>query len=73
MNLNALCHCVVRVNAELSLNSLAVQVSPSICSSFVFDCVAQDSGKVLPAAMAIVLKANGEPKLCKTDEIGEVR
>ncbi|KAI6229075.1 DMAP-interaction domain-containing protein [Aphelenchoides fujianensis] len=56
LNLNALCHCVVRVNTELSLNSLAVQ----------------DSGKVLPAAMAVVLKANGEPKLCKTDEIGEI-
>ncbi|KAI6216684.1 DMAP-interaction domain-containing protein [Aphelenchoides besseyi] len=55
LNLNALSHCVVRVNNEMSLNSLAVQ----------------DSGKVLPGAMAVVLKMN-EPKLCKTDEIGEI-
>lgn len=56
LSMSALSHSVVRVNNEVSLNSLAVQ----------------DAGKIIPAGQAIVVKLNGEPKLCKTDEVGEI-
>jgi hypothetical protein len=56
LSMAALSHSVVRVNNEPSLNSLAVQ----------------DAGKVIVAGQAIVTKLNGETKLCKTDEIGEI-
>lgn len=56
LSMQALSNSVVRVNNEPSLNSLAVQ----------------DAGKIIPAGQAIVIKLNGEPKLCKTDEIGEI-
>jgi acyl-CoA synthetase (AMP-forming)/AMP-acid ligase II len=56
LSMSALSNCVVRVNNEMSLNSLAVQ----------------DAGKIIPGGQAIVVKLNGEPKLCKTDEVGEI-
>lgn len=32
----------------------------------------KDAGKLLPSSQAIVIKLNGDPKLAKTDEVGEI-
>jgi hypothetical protein len=54
--MSALSHSVVRVDNENSLTSLTLQ----------------DAGQVLPGGVAVVVKLNGPPKLCKADEIGEI-
>lgn len=56
LSLLALSHSVVRIDQENSLTSLTLQ----------------DAGNVLPGGAAIVVKMSGPPKLCKTDEIGEI-
>ena len=47
---------MVRVDQENSLTSLTLQ----------------DCGQVLPGATLIVLKVEGAPVVCKTDEVGEI-
>lgn len=54
--MSALSFNVVRVDQENSLTSLTVQ----------------DSGQIVPGGLAVVIKPTGPPKLCKTDEIGEI-
>ncbi|CAD5208915.1 unnamed protein product [Bursaphelenchus xylophilus] len=56
LSMTALSHSVVRVNPQNSLNSLTLQ----------------DSGTVIPGGMAVVVKMNGAPKVCRTDEVGEI-
>uniref|UniRef100_A0A915MRI9 AMP-dependent synthetase/ligase domain-containing protein n=1 Tax=Meloidogyne javanica TaxID=6303 RepID=A0A915MRI9_MELJA len=56
LSMLALSHCVVRLEPENSINSLAIQ----------------DTGQVIPGGMAVVVKLNGPPSLCRSDEIGEI-
>ena len=56
LSMSALSYNVVRVDQENSLTSLTVQ----------------DSGQIVPGGLAVVVKSSGSPKLCKTDEIGEI-
>nr|CAD2186582.1 unnamed protein product [Meloidogyne enterolobii] len=56
LSMLALSHCVVRLEPENSINSLAIQ----------------DTGQVIPGGMAVVVKLNGPPNLCRSDEIGEI-
>uniref|UniRef100_A0A1I8B4H9 AMP-dependent synthetase/ligase domain-containing protein n=1 Tax=Meloidogyne hapla TaxID=6305 RepID=A0A1I8B4H9_MELHA len=56
LSMLALSHCVVRLEPENSINSLALQ----------------DTGQVIPGGMAVVVKLNGPPRLCRSDEIGEI-
>ncbi|GAV07859.1 hypothetical protein RvY_17644-2 [Ramazzottius varieornatus] len=56
LSMSALSYGVIRVDHENSLTSLTLQ----------------DSGKVLPDGSLLVLKIDGPPYLCKTDEIGEI-
>jgi len=54
--MSALSYGVIRVDQENSLTSLTLQ----------------DCGHILPSATAAVVKINGPPILCKTDEVGEI-
>ncbi|KAL7012146.1 hypothetical protein ACKWTF_014657 [Chironomus riparius] len=56
LSMAALSHGVVRVDSEDSLTSLTLQ----------------DCGQVMPGASMIVVKPEGPPILCKTDEVGEI-
>lgn len=52
----ALSHGVVRVDSEDSLTSLTLQ----------------DCGQVMPGASMVVVRSEGAPILCKTDQVGEI-
>jgi acyl-CoA synthetase (AMP-forming)/AMP-acid ligase II len=54
--MHALSYGVVRVDQDNSLTSLTIQ----------------DVGHVLPGAIIGIVKIDGPPLLCQTDEIGEV-
>ena len=54
--MSGLSHGVVRVDQENSLTSLTLQ----------------DCGQVLPGATLVVVKVEGQPQICKTDEVGEI-
>ena len=56
LSMSALSHGVIRVDQENSLTSLTLQ----------------DCGHILPETTAAVVKLNGSPYLCKTDEVGEI-
>ncbi len=56
LSMHALSYGVVRVDQDNSLTSLTIQ----------------DVGHVLPAAIIGIVKIDGPPLLCQTDEIGEV-
>ncbi|XP_071149893.1 disco-interacting protein 2 homolog C-like isoform X1 [Mytilus edulis] len=56
LSMLGLSHGVVRVDSENSLTSLTLQ----------------DCGQVMPGAVMIVIKVDGLPYLCKTDEVGEL-
>ena len=54
--MSGLSHGVVRVDQENSLTSLTLQ----------------DCGQVLPGSTLVVVKIEGPPQVCKTDEVGEI-
>lgn len=56
LSMAALSHGVVRVDSEDSLTSLTLQ----------------DCGQVMPATTMIVIRSEGPPVLCKTDQVGEI-
>ncbi|XP_039963154.1 disco-interacting protein 2 isoform X1 [Bactrocera tryoni] len=56
LSMAALSHGVVRVDSEDSLTSLTLQ----------------DCGQVMPAAQMVVVRSEGLPVLCKTDQVGEI-
>ncbi|XP_052812810.1 disco-interacting protein 2 homolog C-like isoform X3 [Mya arenaria] len=56
LSMQGLSHGVVRVDTENSLTSLTLQ----------------DCGQVMPGATMVVVKVEGSPYLCKTDEVGEL-
>ncbi|XP_055385632.1 disco-interacting protein 2 isoform X7 [Condylostylus longicornis] len=56
LSMAALSHGVVRVDSEDSLTSLTLQ----------------DCGQVMPAAQMVVVRSDGPPVLCKTDQVGEI-
>ncbi|XP_037935929.1 disco-interacting protein 2 isoform X2 [Teleopsis dalmanni] len=56
LSMAALSHGVVRVDSEDSLTSLTLQ----------------DCGQVMPAAQMVVVRSEGIPVLCKTDQVGEI-
>ncbi|CAB4006128.1 disco-interacting 2-like isoform X1 [Paramuricea clavata] len=56
LSLNGLSYGVVRVDKEGSVTSLTLQ----------------DCGTVPPGVKIVVVKPDGPPKLCKTDEVGEL-
>lgn len=56
LSMAALSHGVVRVDSEDSLTSLTLQ----------------DCGQVMPAANMVVVRSEGIPVLCKTDQVGEI-
>ncbi|XP_048202013.1 disco-interacting protein 2 homolog A isoform X4 [Perognathus longimembris pacificus] len=56
LSMNGLSYGVIRVDTEEKLSVLTVQ----------------DVGQVMPGASACVVKVEGTPYLCKTDEVGEV-
>ncbi|CAH1788578.1 unnamed protein product [Owenia fusiformis] len=56
LSMQGLSHGVVRVDSENSLTSLTLQ----------------DCGQVMPGAEMVVIKIDGDPMLCKTDEVGEL-
>ncbi|XP_067935039.1 disco-interacting protein 2 homolog C-like isoform X2 [Watersipora subatra] len=56
LSMQGLSYGVVRVEDENSLMSLTLQ----------------DCGQVLPGANMVVVKIEGDPQLCKTDEVGEL-
>ncbi|KAK8393475.1 hypothetical protein O3P69_006655 [Scylla paramamosain] len=56
LSMQGLSYGVVRVDQENSLTSLTLQ----------------DCGQVLPGAMIIVVKLEGQPFVCRTDEVGEI-
>ncbi|XP_037031677.1 disco-interacting protein 2 isoform X5 [Bradysia coprophila] len=56
LSMAALSHGVVRVDSEDSLTSLTLQ----------------DCGQVMPAANMVVVRSEGVPVLCKTDQVGEI-
>ncbi|KAK2187914.1 hypothetical protein NP493_150g01040 [Ridgeia piscesae] len=56
LSMHALSYGVVRVDSENNLTSLTLQ----------------DCGQVLPGGTMNVVKLNGPPQLCKTDEVGEL-
>lgn len=56
LSMAALSHGVVRVDSEDSLTSLTLQ----------------DCGQVMPAAQMVVVRSEGSPILCKTDQVGEI-
>lgn len=56
LSMSGLSHGVVRVDQENSLTSLTLQ----------------DCGQVLPGATLVVVRVEGIPQICKTDEVGEI-
>lgn len=56
LSMAALSHGVVRVDSEDSLTSLTLQ----------------DCGQVMPGANMVVVRSDGSPVLCKTDQVGEI-
>ncbi|XP_047419626.1 disco-interacting protein 2 homolog A isoform X11 [Sciurus carolinensis] len=56
LSMHGLSHGVVRVDTEEKLSVLTVQ----------------DVGQVMPGASVCVVKVDGTPYLCKTDEVGEI-
>ncbi|XP_039672068.1 disco-interacting protein 2 homolog C [Perca fluviatilis] len=56
LSMQGLSHGVIRVDSEEKLSVLTLQ----------------DVGSVMPGGMMCVVKAEGVPQLCKTDEIGEL-
>ncbi|XP_037779846.1 disco-interacting protein 2 homolog C-like isoform X1 [Penaeus monodon] len=56
LSMQGLSYGVVRVDQENSLTSLTLQ----------------DCGQVLPGAMIVVIKLDGQPYVCRTDEVGEI-
>ena len=56
LSMQGLSFGVVRVDQENSLTSLTLQ----------------DCGQVLPGAMIVVVKLEGTPHVCRTDEVGEI-
>uniref|UniRef100_A0A8C8HSM4 DMAP1-binding domain-containing protein n=1 Tax=Oncorhynchus tshawytscha TaxID=74940 RepID=A0A8C8HSM4_ONCTS len=56
LSMGGLSHGVIRVNAEDKNSALTVQ----------------DVGHVIPGALMCIVKPEGPPQLCKTDEIGEI-
>ena len=54
--MGGLSYGVVRVDQENSLTSLTLQ----------------DCGQVLPGALIVIIKCEGSPIVCKTDEVGEI-
>ncbi|CAJ0561971.1 unnamed protein product, partial [Mesorhabditis spiculigera] len=56
LSMSALSHGVVRVEQENALNSLTLQ----------------DAGHVIPGGSVVVVKQSGSPRLCRSDEVGEI-
>ncbi|KAG7217906.1 hypothetical protein INR49_020780, partial [Caranx melampygus] len=56
LSMGGLSHGVIRVNTEDKNSALTVQ----------------DVGHVMPGALMCIIKPDGPPQLCKTDEIGEI-
>ncbi|KAL3276187.1 hypothetical protein HHI36_020905 [Cryptolaemus montrouzieri] len=56
LSMQGLSYGVVRVDQENSLTSLTLQ----------------DCGQVMPGCVVVVIKMEGPPYLCKTDEVGEI-
>ncbi|XP_073163049.1 disco-interacting protein 2 homolog A isoform X15 [Lepidochelys kempii] len=56
LSMNCLSYSVIRVDTEEKLSVLTVQ----------------DVGQVMPGANVCVVKVDGTPYLCKTDEVGEI-
>ncbi|XP_076064398.1 disco-interacting protein 2 isoform X2 [Oratosquilla oratoria] len=56
LSMHGLSYGVVRVDQENSLTSLTLQ----------------DCGQVLPGSMIVVVKMDGAPYVCRTDEVGEI-
>ncbi|XP_047642560.1 disco-interacting protein 2 homolog B isoform X4 [Phacochoerus africanus] len=56
LSMNGLSYGVIRVNTEDKNSALTVQ----------------DVGHVMPGGMMCIVKPDGPPQLCKTDEIGEI-
>uniref|UniRef100_A0A3B3ZPD4 Uncharacterized protein n=1 Tax=Periophthalmus magnuspinnatus TaxID=409849 RepID=A0A3B3ZPD4_9GOBI len=56
LSMTGLSHGVIRVNTEDKNSALTVQ----------------DVGHVMPGALMCIVKPDGPPQLCKTDEIGEI-
>ncbi|KAJ8915782.1 hypothetical protein NQ315_004594 [Exocentrus adspersus] len=56
LSMQGLSYGVVRVDQENSLTSLTLQ----------------DCGQVMPGCVIVVVKMEGPPYLCKTDEVGEI-
>lgn len=56
LSMAALSHGVVRVDSEDSLTSVTLQ----------------DCGQVMPNAKIVVLRSEGPPFVCKTDQVGEI-
>ncbi|MBN3295176.1 DIP2A protein, partial [Amia calva] len=56
LSMNGLSHSVIRVDTEEKLSVLTVQ----------------DVGQVMPGALVCVVRVEGTPYLCRTDEVGEI-
>ncbi|XP_078700961.1 disco-interacting protein 2 homolog C-like isoform X12 [Branchiostoma floridae x Branchiostoma belcheri] len=56
LSMSGLSYGVVRVDTEDKLTSL----------------ILQDVGTVMPGAVAVIVKVDNAPSLCKTDEVGEI-
>ncbi|KAM0730239.1 Disco-interacting protein 2 [Formica fusca] len=56
LSMSGLSYGVVRVDQENSLTSLTLQ----------------DCGQVMPGSIVVVIKMEGLPSICKTDEVGEI-
>uniref|UniRef100_A0AAX7VEM5 DMAP1-binding domain-containing protein n=1 Tax=Astatotilapia calliptera TaxID=8154 RepID=A0AAX7VEM5_ASTCA len=56
LSMGGLSHGVIRVNTEDKNSALTVQ----------------DVGHIMPGALMCIVKPEGSPQLCKTDEIGEI-
>uniref|UniRef100_A0A8C3AWW9 Disco-interacting protein 2 homolog Ba n=1 Tax=Cyclopterus lumpus TaxID=8103 RepID=A0A8C3AWW9_CYCLU len=56
LSMGGLSHGVIRVNTEDKNSALTVQ----------------DVGHIMPGALMCIVKPDGSPQLCKTDEIGEI-
>ncbi|MGH0119401.1 UNVERIFIED_CONTAM: hypothetical protein FKN15_022536 [Acipenser sinensis] len=56
LSMTGLSHSVIRVDSEEKLSVLTVQ----------------DVGQVMPGALVCVVRVEGTPYLCKTDEVGEI-
>jgi hypothetical protein len=61
----------VRVDTENSLTSLTLQV-PVFYSLQIIPDFLKDTGQVIAGSLAVVVKINSLPRLCKADEVGEI-